>query len=175
MGRIMQRFWLAFLIFCSATSLFSQESAPTSLKPASTEQALEITFDDLQFEIAKDAKFDRKMLGEKIEALAGKQVKITGYILPTSVYMREGIKTLILQAKDYDHDRAPLLEIYEAIRVEMEEGKTTSFTSQPISVEGEFSIKEWAVINGRPMAIYHLRAKCITPIKDLPAEKKPAK
>lgn len=134
----------------------------------------EITFDDLKFEIAKDAKFDRKMLGDKIEALAGKQVKINGYILPTSVFMREGIKIFILQYKDLSVNDPPP-KIHQVIRIEMEGDKTTKFTVQPISVEGEFSIKEWAVIDGRPSAVYHLKAKSVTEIKNLPAEKPAAK
>jgi hypothetical protein len=175
----MRAYLLAILtsaLLASSSFTFAQDN-PSEARPSQNAKAAsptEITFDNLKFEIAKDAKFDRKALGEKIEALHGKQVKITGYFLPTSVYMREGIKQFILQYKDLSVNDPPP-KLHQVIRVEMEEGKTASFTTQPISVEGEFSIKEWAVINGRPSAIYHLKAKSITEVKNIPADPPPAK
>lgn len=147
------------------------KASQVAAEPTKKDGVTEITFDDLKFDIAKDAKFERKMLGEKIEALAGKQVKVTGYIWPTSVFMREGIKTFVLVYKDLEHCVDPFPTMHQVIRVEMEGDKTTSFTIQPIAIEGEFSIKEWAVINGRPAVVYHIKATSVTQLKNLPIEK----
>ncbi len=138
------------------TSANAQDAAkPEASKP---DGVIDLKFDDLKFEIAKGAKFERKMLGEKIEALNGKQVRISGFINPVSVFKQEGIKTLIVTREKIDVNRGPTTPIYEAIRVQMEGDATTKFTTKQIVVEGEFEIREWANIDGRPMAVYHIKA-----------------
>lgn len=140
-------------------------------EPQKSDGAVEITFNDLKFEIANDAKFDRKMIGEKLANLDGKPVKIRGIILPASVYQRDGIKLFILTYKSWEHCVSPLTSLIDSVRVEMAENTSTSFTTQPVVVEGEFSIKEWAVINGRPAAVYHIKAISVTPQQADPAKK----
>ncbi len=54
----------------------------------------DITFDDLKFDIEKGAPFERKMLTPEIEALHGKTVKLRGYILPASVFSKQGFNSL---------------------------------------------------------------------------------
>jgi hypothetical protein len=49
--------------------------------------------------------------------------------------------------------------IYDCMRIELVGDAVASFTTRPIKVEGEFEIKEWAVIDGVPKAIFHLKAK----------------
>src|SRR5436190_7050420 len=56
---------------------------------------LDLTFDDLKFDIEKGGKFERKMLTDKIEDFKGKKITIRGYILPASIYQQEGIKQFI--------------------------------------------------------------------------------
>ncbi len=120
---------------------------------------LDITFDDLKFDIEKGAKFDRKLVTKKIEDLKGKKLTIKGYILPTSIFQQEGIKVFVLVRDDKECCFGPMAAIYDCMRVELEGDAVASFTTRPITVEGEFDIREWAVIDGRPMAIFHMKAK----------------
>lgn len=120
---------------------------------------LDLTFDDLKFDIEKGAKFNREMLPQKIEDYKGKKLIIRGYILPTSVFQREGIKQFILVRDDKECCFGPMAAIYDCMRIELVGDAAASFTTRPITVEGEFDIKEWAVINGVPSAIFHLKAK----------------
>lgn len=120
---------------------------------------LDLTFDDLKFDIEKGAKFDREVLPKKIEDYKGKKITIRGYILPDSVYQREGIKVFILVRDDKECCFGPMAAIYDCMRIEMIGDAAASFTTRPIAVEGEFDIKEWAVIDGVPRAIFHLKAK----------------
>lgn len=98
------------------------------------------------------------MLPQKIEDYKGKKITIRGYILPSSVFQREGIKVFILVRDDKECCFGPMAAIYDCMRIEMEGNAIATFTTRPITVEGEFDIREWAVIDGRPMAIYHMKA-----------------
>jgi hypothetical protein len=120
---------------------------------------LDLTFDDLKFDIEKGGKFEREMLPKKIEDYKGKKITIRGYILPTSTFQREGIKVFVLVRDDKECCFGPMAAIYDCMRVELVGDAVASFTTRPITVEGEFDIKEWAVINGIPSAIFHLKAK----------------
>lgn len=145
------------------------DTKPTDLKPklepprrAGSKNAsgvLDLTFDDFKFDIEKGAKFDREMLPKKIEDLKGKKISIRGYILPDSVFQREGIKIFVLVRDDKECCFGPMAAIYDCMRIEMVGDAVASFTTRPIAVEGEFEIKEWAVIDGVPRAIFHLKAK----------------
>lgn len=150
------------------------ESKPTDVKPTDVKPKLEpprragsknasgvldLTFDDLKFDIEKGGKFERAMLPKKIEDLKGQKITIRGYILPTSVFQREGIKQFILVRDDKECCFGPMAAIYDCMRIDIVSDAVASFTTRPITVEGEFEIKEWAVINGIPSAIFHLKAK----------------
>jgi hypothetical protein len=137
----------------------ADKSAKADSESAKPDGVREITFEDIKFEIAKGEKFEREMLGEKIENLAGKQVRIKGYFLPGSVFQTEVIKQFVLVFDDKNCDAFSLAKT--PIRVVMEEGLTTKFSTKPITVEGEFEIHEWAIIDGRPMAVYHITAKSV--------------
>jgi hypothetical protein len=150
----------------SAEEKKSADGKQTNVKPEPPRRAgaknasgvLDLTFDDLKFDIEKGAKFDRKMLPQKIEDYKGKKITIRGYILPSSVFQREGIKVFILVRDDKECCFGPMAAIYDCMRIEMEGNAIATFTTRPITVEGEFDIREWAVIDGRPMAIYHMKA-----------------
>ena len=167
----MSRLLLVLFAICPTSLTFAQVSAETSPKQQRAENVVEITFDDLQFEIAQDAKFDRKMLGEKIEPLNDKRIKISGYILPSSVFQLKGIKKFILIHQDFELCKDPWPTIAQQVLVEMEGDASASFTTKPISVEGEFSVQELYVIDGRPTFIYRLKATSVTPLRTAPGKK----
>lgn len=117
----------------------------------------DITFDDIKFDIKKDAPFKRQMLTEKIEKMAGKPVRIRGYILPS--FQQKGIKQFVLVRDNMECCFGPGAALYDCILVEMAEGKSASFTVRPVSVEGEFQIREFKGPDGKHLAIYHMVGK----------------
>lgn len=103
----------------------------------------DITFDDLKFDIEKDGKFERKMLTPEIEELHKKTLRIRGYILPASVFKQSGIEEFVLVRDNMECCFGPGAAIYDCIMVQMEKGKTASFTTRPVAVRGKFEIKEF--------------------------------
>lgn len=114
----------------------------------------DITFDDIKFEMEKGTPFERTMLTEKIEKLAGKKIKIRGYMLPS--FQQKGIRQFVLVRDNMECCFGPGAALYDCIIIEMAAGKSTQFTVRPIAVEGQFKVKELLGPDGKHLAIYEM-------------------
>ena len=133
-----------------------KEAEPKKKKWSST-KLNEITFDDLKFDIEKDGDFERDMLTDSIEGLDDKRVRLRGWILPLSVFQQKGIRSFILVRDNMECCFGPGALIFDCVKVEMVKGKSTNFTTQIITVEGEFSVKEYKYPDGEHYAIYRIK------------------
>lgn len=100
----------------------------------------EINFDDLKFDIEKDQPFEESLLNDGVEALAGKKVKLRGYILPATLFRDKGFREFVLVRDNQECCFGPGAALFDAVVVEMEPGKTTDFVTRPVTVEGKFEI-----------------------------------
>jgi hypothetical protein len=100
----------------------------------------DINFDDLQFEIEKDAAFDAKMLTNDVKQLAGKKVKLRGYILPATLYKEKNIDEFVLVRDNQECCFGPGAALFDCVIIKMKPGKTTDFVTRPVTVEGKFKI-----------------------------------
>ena len=62
--------------------------------PPESEQVINISFEDVKFDIEKGGDYDRSMLTEKIEGLDGKLVRIRGFMYPS--FRRDGLWRFVL-------------------------------------------------------------------------------
>ncbi len=122
----------------NASASDDQTSAAT--KPAATKSSriVDKTFDDIKFDIEPDAPYERDMLTEEIEDLVGQRIRIRGYIYPTM--QREGLKAFVLVRDNQECCFGPGAALYDCIRIEMTPGRTATFSTKPVSVEGEFVV-----------------------------------
>ncbi|NND98194.1 MAG: DUF3299 domain-containing protein [Pirellulaceae bacterium] len=100
----------------------------------------EITFDDLKFQIDKDAKFDDEMLDEDVKSLDGLKVKLRGYILPSTLFKETDIDQFVLVRDNQECCFGPGAALFDCVIVEMQGGKTTDFVTRPVTVHGELKI-----------------------------------
>lgn len=114
----------------------------------------DISFDNIKFEMKKGDPFERKMLTPDIEKLVGSTVKIRGYILPS--FQQQGIKQFVLVRDNMECCFGPGAALYDCILVEMEAGKSTSFTVRPVAVQGIFQVSEFKGPDGKHLAIYRM-------------------
>jgi hypothetical protein len=117
------------------------------------------TFDDIRFDIQPGDPFHRDMLPEEIESLAGKRIRIRGYILPTA--QKRGIKQFVLVRDNQECCFGPGAALYDCILVEMQGPATAEFSIRPIAVEGTFDIREVKGLDGKHLAIYYLSAESV--------------
>ena len=110
--------------------------------------AIETSFDELAFDPGEE--FRRMFVPQRIDELDGKRVRIRGYMWPSS--KQRGIRRFVLRKNfgcSYKHPAD------EVIRVTVEEGWGTEFTTRAITVEGRFVIDP---VEGqeRTIALYRL-------------------
>jgi len=98
----------------------------------------EITFDDLQFEIEKDAAFDAKKLTDTLKFLNGRKVKLSGYILPATLFKEADISEFVLVRDNLECCFGPGAALFDCVMIEMVASKTTDFVTRPVTVEGKF-------------------------------------
>ena len=117
---------------------------------------LDLTFDDVEFKIEKDAPFDRAMLTPEIEAMDGKDVIIRGFILES--YQLKNIKEFVLVRDNQECCFGPGAYIYHNMQVEMIGDASAEYTIRPITVRGKFTIKPWIGPDGKCYSVFHIAA-----------------
>jgi hypothetical protein len=125
----------------------AKEASPKEQDPRAERQLPkrkgEISFDDLVFNIEKDAPFQRDLLTEKIEKLHGQTLLIRGYILPASVFQQSGISQFVLVRDNKECCFGPGAALYDCVMVQMKSPATAEFSTRPVAVKGRFEIKEF--------------------------------
>ncbi len=116
----------------------------------------ELTFDDIKFAMERNADFDRKLLTEEIEKLDGKRIMLRGYMLPS--FQQDGITQFVLVRDNLECCFGPGAMLFDCLIVDMDEGKSASYSIRPVTVEGVFTIEPLSDEDDVTLAIYHLQA-----------------
>lgn len=121
----------------------------------------EITFDDLKFDIEKGGEFKKEMITKEIEELNSKTVKLRGFILPTSVFQQSGIKQFVLVRDNQECCFGPGAALYDCVIVEMQPGKTATFSTRVVAVKGKLEVdsQSFQYPDGGHYAIYKMTAE----------------
>ena len=143
--------------FCLLAVLVISASSPIPAQAPSKTRLKAISFDDVKFAMKKKASFKRSLLTKEIVDLDGQLIKIRGYILPS--FQQKGITRFVLVRDNMECCFGPGAALYDCIVVDMESGKSTSFTVRPITVEGIFTVREYKGPDGKHLAIYHLKGR----------------
>ena len=118
---------------------------------------LDLTFDDIKFDMEKGAPWDRKLLTDQINQLASRKIRIRGYILPG--FQERGITQFVLVRDNMECCFGPGAALYDCILVTMKSGKSTDYTVRPVTVDGEFEIEPFEGPDGYPLAIYRMQGE----------------
>lgn len=132
---------------------------PPPAKPAANQKPRDIDFDAIKFDIVKGDPFYRKMLTPEIEKLVDSKIKIRGFILPS--FQQTGIKQFVLVRDNMECCFGPGAALYDCIVVDMKPGKTAEYSIRPVTVTGEFAVRELFDPDGKHLAIYHLEADAV--------------
>lgn len=143
-----------------------RRAAPQAAEKRAAEKrparAKELTFDDIKFEMDKEQPFERSMITEDIEKLAGKRVRIHGYIFPT--FVQQGITEFVLVRDNLECCFGPGAALYDCIMVKMKADTSTDYTTRPVAVEGTFKIEvveDPIDPEARPLVIYQLDGEAV--------------
>ena len=114
-----------------------------------------ITFDDLKFEMKKSQRFKRDMLTNSVNSMVGERLKLKGYIHPNS--KKRGMRKFIFVRDDKECCFGPTAALYDCVLVTMAKGEVGKYSLRPVTVEGEFFLKEFNGPDGRVWAIYRMK------------------
>ena len=140
------------------------ETAPANhaaglLPPRDSSGLIDVTFDDVKFEMEKTDDFERSMLTPKINAMVGQRIRIRGYMFPTA--LKRGITQFVLVRDNMECCFGPGAALFDCVLVTMQPGETAEFSIRPIAVEGAFRVEELPGPDGRPLAIYQMTGEAV--------------
>ncbi len=161
----------------TAAASDSATSSPAELRPKAVERKSsdtarakgEINFDDLKFDLAKDAPFQDEMLSDEIRQLDGKKVKLRGYILPATLFSETNISQFVLVRDNQECCFGPGAALFDCVMVQMVGGNTTDFVTRPVTVEGKFVIdtesyrypKGYSPTGATHMAVFRIEGEAV--------------
>ena len=120
-----------------------------------TGDKLDLTFDDLKFDIEVGQAFERELLSEEVKAFHGKEITISGYMRPS--FKAAGLKGFIFVRDDKECCFGPQAAIYDCVRVKLTKGTDTDYIVRPFKVRGDFYLKEREGPDGTIWSIFNMK------------------
>lgn len=122
---------------------------------AAAGKSLDLTFDNLKFDIEIGQPFERSLLSEDVKALDGKEITLSGYMKPS--FKASGLKGFIFVRDDKECCFGPQAAIYDCVRVYLKKGTTTNYLVRPFKVRGKFYLKEKEGPDGAIWSIFNMK------------------
>lgn len=141
------------LALCLVPAMISR-SALAQPANGSDDKVLNLTFDDLTFEMEKNETFSRDMLTDEIVALRGKRISLPGFILPST--QLSGITAFVFVRDNQECCFGPGAALFDCVLVKLKKDHAVDFTTRAVTVEGDFMIKEYKV-GKRVMAVFRMK------------------
>ena len=142
-----------------ATKFIGQDGrervVPTGPPPTDQDGRLELTFDDLSFEMEKGGKFERSMLTDRIKNFDGADVRLRGFIKPS--FRQSKIEKFVFVRDDKECCFGPGAAIYDNALVSLKKGSQTEYTVRPVVVTGQLRLKEYETPGGMILSIYRIK------------------
>lgn len=120
-----------------------------------TGDKLDLTFDDLKFDIEVGQAFERELLSEEVKALHGKEITLSGFMRPS--FKASGLKGFIFVRDDKECCFGPQAAIYDCVRVKLNKGTNTNYLVRPFKVRGDFYLKEREGPDGTIWSIFNMK------------------
>jgi len=142
----------------ASTKIGNDQAAPVVQTPLK-QAIVDLSFDDIKFEMEKTDPFERSLLTPKIEKLLGRRIRIRGFIFPT--LKKRGLKQFVLVRDNLECCFGPGAALFDCILVHMNEGQTAEYSIRPVAVEGTFRLEEIVGPEGNHLAIYRLDGESV--------------
>lgn len=128
---------------------------PTGPPPTDRDGRLELTFDDLSFEMEKGDQFKRSMLTDRINTFHEADVRLRGFIRPS--FRQSKIEKFVFVRDDKECCFGPGAAIYDNALVSLKKGTQTDYTVRPVVVTGQLHLKEYQTPDGMILSIYRIK------------------
>ena len=115
----------------------------------------DVTFDDIKFEMEKTERFKRDMLTDEIRAMDGTRISIRGYIKPGN--RQTNLSKFVFVRDNQECCFGPGAALFDCVLVKLAKGSKSDFTVRPITIEGDFYVKEYRGPTGQIWAVYRMK------------------
>ena len=139
----------------------ANEPKPEVIGKDAEDPSVELTFADLKFDKEFDKAFERSLLPEKVKALEGKEITLSGYMRPS--FKASGLSGFIFVRDIKENCFGPNAAIYDSVMVQMKKGTQTDYLARPLKIRGTFFLEERKGPDGKPWGIYNLKNTTIEP------------
>jgi hypothetical protein len=136
------------------TSTTEPVAAPAA--PAGTVEPLAITWEQLDVAMEPDSVFEPWMMTTQIKALEGRQVRLAGYMCG-AIFQRDNIRSFPLM-RELECPFGPGGQAHHVVEIELQHKQRTSFTTEPVTVLGIFSVQPRNGPNGKTWSLYRIDA-----------------
>lgn len=113
-----------------------------------------VTFEQLDLGMQPDSVYQPWMMTERVAALEGKQVRITGFMSGALLQLNNVREFPLMREQECPFGDGG--QAHHVIMVQLVGRLRTSYKTGPITVEGTFSIQPYQGPNGKTWALYHL-------------------
>jgi hypothetical protein len=121
------------------------------------DEVVPITYEDLDLPMEPDTLFQEWMLTQRVRDLDGRRVRITGFMFAGGLFTTRNIKEFIL-LREKECPYGPGGQAHHVIAVELANELTTSYTTNPVTVEGRLAVRPFTGPDGKTWAMYHINA-----------------
>ncbi len=121
----------------------------------SAAEPIDLSFDDLKFEIEKGAAYKPSMLTDEIRKLDGKKIRLRGFVRPG--FKQNGIKQFVFVRDNQECCFGPGAALYDCVMVKMADEQSIDFTVRPISLVGTLYVKEFIGKDKKVWAIFRMK------------------
>lgn len=139
----------------SASSDLPQVESPIEAAVPVSSEVLDLTFDDIKFDMEVGEEFQKSMLTPEIKDLNKREIRIRGFIKPS--FKQTGLTKFVLVRDNQTCCFGPTAALYDCVLVELASGKETEFTIRPIAIRGTFYFKSYKGPDGNIWAIYRMK------------------
>ncbi len=117
--------------------------------------SMDLTFDDLKFDIEIGQAFERSLLSEEVKALDGKEITLGGYMKPS--FKASGLKGFVFVRDNKECCFGPQAAIYDCVMVRLAKGTKTDYLVRPFKIRGTLYLKEYEGPDGTTWAIFNMK------------------
>ncbi len=117
--------------------------------------SLDLTFDDLKFDIEVGEPFERSLLSEEVKALDRKEITLGGYMKPS--FKASGLTGFVFVRDNKECCFGPQAAIYDCVMVRLAKGTKTNYLVRPFKIRGTLYLKEYEGPDGTTWAIFNMK------------------
>jgi hypothetical protein len=127
-------------------------SPATDSSPSAGPQT--VSWEQLDLGIEPDSLYQPWMMKTSVAELVGKPIRITGFMCG-AVFQKENIRNFpLLRERECPFGVGG--QAHHVIEVDLPQVLRTSFTTEPVTIEGTFSVRPWTGPNGKTWSLYHV-------------------